>query len=162
MKDSGWRTANAEQFSCTLRSRMLALDCLQRLCDRLRCVPGEPESGAELRRRSRARGSDIACLRRSRTTRSGTGRRSRRRRAQIRCWALRRHSCRRQQTFSSSPCPPGAPGLPDTCIRADVYRTRGPRSNALPTFFAQILDITSQEVRATATAQVHRAMPWSA
>ena len=23
------------------------------------------------------------------------------------------------------PCPPGAPGLPDTCIRADVYRSAG-------------------------------------
>jgi len=51
------------------------------------------------------------------------------------------------------PCPPGAPGLPDTCIRADVYRSAA-RSNALPTFFAQILGITSQNVRATATAQV--------
>src|SRR5262245_1250008 len=52
-----------------------------------------------------------------------------------------------------TPCPPGAPGLPDTCIRADVYRSAG-RSNALPTFFAQIFGITSQNVRATATAQV--------
>jgi len=51
------------------------------------------------------------------------------------------------------PCPPGAPGLPDTCIRADVYRS-GTRSNALPTFFAQIMGISGQNVRATATAQV--------
>jgi hypothetical protein len=51
------------------------------------------------------------------------------------------------------PCPPGAPGLPDTCIRADVYRSAA-RSNALPTFFAQILGLTSQDVRAMATAQV--------
>lgn len=51
------------------------------------------------------------------------------------------------------PCPPGAPGLPDTCVRADVYRSAA-RSNALPTFFAQILGINSQDVRATATAQV--------
>jgi putative Flp pilus-assembly TadE/G-like protein len=51
------------------------------------------------------------------------------------------------------PCPPGAPGLPDTCIRADVYRSAA-RANALPTFFAQIMGITSQDVRATATAQV--------
>ena len=51
------------------------------------------------------------------------------------------------------PCPPGAPGLPDTCIRANVYRSAG-RSNALPTFFAQIVGVTSQDVRATATAQV--------
>jgi hypothetical protein len=50
-------------------------------------------------------------------------------------------------------CPPGAPGLPDTCIRADVYRSQA-RSNALPTFFAQIVGILSQDVRATATAQV--------
>jgi Putative Flp pilus-assembly TadE/G-like len=54
------------------------------------------------------------------------------------------------------PCPTGAPGLPDTCIRADVYRStaRLNRSNALPTFFAQIVGVNSQDVRATATAQV--------
>jgi hypothetical protein len=51
------------------------------------------------------------------------------------------------------PCPPGAPGLPDTCIRANVYRSAA-RANALPTFFAQIMGIGSQDVRATATAQV--------
>ena len=34
-----------------------------------------------------------------------------------------------------------------------MYRSAG-RSNALPTFFAQIMGITSQDVRATATAQV--------
>ena len=28
------------------------------------------------------------------------------------------------------PCPPGSPGLPDTCIRADVYRSAA-RSNAM-------------------------------
>jgi hypothetical protein len=50
-------------------------------------------------------------------------------------------------------CPPGAPGLPDTCIRANVYRSAA-RGNALPTFFAQIMGITSQDMRATATAQV--------
>jgi hypothetical protein len=52
-----------------------------------------------------------------------------------------------------NPCPPGAPGLPDTCIRANVYRSAA-RSNPLPTFFAQILGLTSQDVRAMATAQV--------
>jgi hypothetical protein len=51
------------------------------------------------------------------------------------------------------PCPPGAPGLPDTCIRANVYRSAA-RANALPTFFAQIMGIGSQDIRATATAQV--------
>jgi Flp pilus assembly protein TadG len=50
-------------------------------------------------------------------------------------------------------CPPGAPGLADTCIRANVYRS-AERENALPTFFAQIFGMTSQDVRATATAQV--------
>ena len=50
-------------------------------------------------------------------------------------------------------CPPGAPGLPDTCIRANVYRSVA-RSNALPTYFAQIMGITTQDVRATATAQM--------
>ena len=64
------------------------------------------------------------------------------------------------------PCPPGAPGLPDTCIRANVYRS-AERLNALPTFFAQIFDINSQDVRATATAQVRTAnavecmKPWA-
>jgi hypothetical protein len=51
------------------------------------------------------------------------------------------------------PCPPLTPGVPDTCIRANVYRSVA-RSNPLPTFFAQIMGITSQDVRATATAQV--------
>jgi hypothetical protein len=51
------------------------------------------------------------------------------------------------------PCPVGAPGLPDTCIRANVYRSAA-RANALPTFFAQIMGIVSQDIRATATAQV--------
>ena len=63
-------------------------------------------------------------------------------------------------------CPPGSPGLPDTCIRADVYRSAG-RSNALPTFFAQIMGITSQDVRATAMARMFAAnsvecmKPWA-
>jgi hypothetical protein len=58
------------------------------------------------------------------------------------------------------PCPPGMLAPPDTCIRADVYRSAGRSrntaefSNALPTFFAQIFNINSQDVRATATAAV--------
>jgi Flp pilus assembly protein TadG len=51
------------------------------------------------------------------------------------------------------PCPPGAPGLPDTCVRADVFRSAA-RANALPTFFAQVMGINSQDIRATATAQI--------
>lgn len=56
-------------------------------------------------------------------------------------------------------CPPGAPGLPDTCVRVDAYRgapDRGgaQRSTPLPTFFAQLVGVDDQGVRATATAQV--------
>jgi hypothetical protein len=51
------------------------------------------------------------------------------------------------------PCPPGMAGPPDTCIRANVYRSTD-HSNALPTFFAQIVGVNSQNVRATATAAV--------
>ena len=74
-------------------------------------------------------------------------------------WAPRRRSFRRRTCNYSLPA--GRAGLPDTCIRADVYRSAA-RSNALPTFFAQIVGINSQDVRATATAQVTRAMPRSA
>jgi Flp pilus assembly protein TadG len=52
------------------------------------------------------------------------------------------------------PCPPGGTGLPDQCVRANVYRSTS-RSNALPTFFAQVMGISSQDVRATATAQIY-------
>lgn len=51
------------------------------------------------------------------------------------------------------PCPPGAPGLPDTCIRANVYRDAA-HLNRLPTYFAQVFGLTGQDVRAMAIAQV--------
>lgn len=51
------------------------------------------------------------------------------------------------------PCPPGAPGIDDQCVRVNVYRNQE-RGNALPTFFAQLVGVTEQGVRATATAQV--------
>jgi hypothetical protein len=51
------------------------------------------------------------------------------------------------------PCPPGAPGLPDTCVKVDVFRNQT-RGNPLPTFFARVVNLTSQGVRATATAQI--------
>jgi hypothetical protein len=51
------------------------------------------------------------------------------------------------------PCPPGAPGPPDTCVKVDVYRNQL-RANPLPTFFGRIAGVTSQGVVATATAQV--------
>jgi Flp pilus assembly protein TadG len=51
-------------------------------------------------------------------------------------------------------CPDGSP---DLCVKADVYRTaasRGAGAKPLPTFFANLLGIAQQGVRATATAQV--------
>ena len=51
-------------------------------------------------------------------------------------------------------CPPGAPGPPDTCVRADVFRNQRAGGSPLPTFFAQFVGLTEQGVRATATAQV--------
>jgi len=52
------------------------------------------------------------------------------------------------------PCPPGAPGLPDTCVKVDVFRNQRPGGKPLPTFFARLVGIMDQGVRATATAQV--------
>jgi hypothetical protein len=50
-------------------------------------------------------------------------------------------------------CPPGAPGLPDTCVKVDVYRNQA-RGNALPTYFGRVANVLNQGVRATATAQI--------
>jgi hypothetical protein len=50
-------------------------------------------------------------------------------------------------------CPPGTPGLPDTCIKVDVFRNQE-RGNALPMFFGRLAGLESQGVRATATAQL--------
>jgi hypothetical protein len=52
------------------------------------------------------------------------------------------------------PCPPGAPGLPDTCVKVDVFRNARAGGNPLPTFFARLSGVMQQGVRATATAQV--------
>lgn len=41
----------------------------------------------------------------------------------------------------------------DTCVKVDVYRTVA-RSNPLPSFFARLVGITTQDVQATATAKV--------
>ncbi|HXW05668.1 MAG TPA: Tad domain-containing protein [Vicinamibacterales bacterium] len=51
-------------------------------------------------------------------------------------------------------CPPGAPGPPDTCVKVDVFRNQRPGGSPLPVFFARLVGITEQGVRATATAQV--------
>jgi Flp pilus assembly protein TadG len=51
------------------------------------------------------------------------------------------------------PCPPDAPA-PARCVRVDVYRNNTNGSAALPTWFARIWGVTSQGVKATATAHV--------
>jgi len=51
------------------------------------------------------------------------------------------------------PCPTGSPGLPDNCVRVNVYRNQE-RNNALPTYFTRLVGVQSQGVRATATAQI--------
>ena len=51
------------------------------------------------------------------------------------------------------PCPPDAGG--GTCVRVDVHRTTS-RANALPMFFGQLFGRTTQDIRATATAQLGR------
>jgi len=50
------------------------------------------------------------------------------------------------------PCPPGSSG--SFCIRVNVYRDGTSGSATLPVVFGPVLGITSQGVRATATAQV--------
>ena len=52
------------------------------------------------------------------------------------------------------PCPPGAPGLPDTCIKVDVFRNQRAFGSPLPVFFSRLVGVTDQGVRATATAQI--------
>jgi hypothetical protein len=52
-------------------------------------------------------------------------------------------------------CPPGAPGPPDKCVKADVWRN-AEKSNPLPMYFGQIVGLTQQGVRATATAQLYQ------
>lgn len=53
-------------------------------------------------------------------------------------------------TVGSAACPTGTTG---TCVRVDIYRNAA-HGNALPTFFGTLVGINSQDVRATATAQV--------
>ncbi len=51
------------------------------------------------------------------------------------------------------PCPAGAPGLANTCVKVDAFRNQT-RGNPLPTFLGNLVGITDQGVRATATAQI--------
>jgi hypothetical protein len=61
-------------------------------------------------------------------------------------------------------CPPFAPGR---CVRMDVFRDGTNGSDVLPTYFANAFGITSQRIKATATAQVLNAnatncmKPWA-
>jgi Flp pilus assembly protein TadG len=48
-------------------------------------------------------------------------------------------------------CPDGAT---NKCVRVDVYRTVA-RGNSLPVFFGQLVGLTTQDVKATATAEVN-------
>jgi len=50
-------------------------------------------------------------------------------------------------------CPPEV-GAPGHCVRVDVHRDGESGSTALPTFFGPLLGVTTQGVRATATARV--------
>jgi Flp pilus assembly protein TadG len=53
------------------------------------------------------------------------------------------------------PCPVGAPGAgTNTCVRVDVFRNQRSGGNPLPTIFGNLVGVTNQGVRATATAQV--------
>ena len=51
-------------------------------------------------------------------------------------------------------CPPGAPGPVDQCVRVDVFRNERANGSPLPVFFASLVGVSAQGVRATATAQV--------
>ena len=52
-------------------------------------------------------------------------------------------------------CPPGSPAEgEDACIRVNVFRNQREAGSPLPTFFGNLVGVTDQGVRATATAQV--------
>jgi Flp pilus assembly protein TadG len=56
-----------------------------------------------------------------------------------------------------TPPPPVCAANPGTCVQVDVYRDGTHDSTPLPTYFSNIWGYTSQNVRATATAQVRAA-----
>jgi hypothetical protein len=53
---------------------------------------------------------------------------------------------------NTGPCPAWSTG--GECVRVDVYRDSTNGSTALPVYFATLFGVTSQQVRATATARV--------
>ena len=69
-----------------------------------------------------------------------------------RVWAQEPDVTNADVTFP--PCPPGAPGLPDTCVKVDVFRNQRAGGSPLPVFFSRLVGLTNQGVRATATAQI--------
>jgi Flp pilus assembly protein TadG len=50
-------------------------------------------------------------------------------------------------------CPADTPGPVGTCVTANVYRDQS-RGNPLPTYFARLVGVANQGVRATATAKI--------
>lgn len=56
--------------------------------------------------------------------------------------------------FGSPPSCSGSSGAAPNCVEVDVYRDGTNGSQTLPSFFANIFGVTSQSVRATATAQI--------
>lgn len=52
------------------------------------------------------------------------------------------------------PCPSGPFPEGGNCIRVNVFRNQRPGGNPLPTFFGNLVGVTEQGVRATATARV--------
>lgn len=53
------------------------------------------------------------------------------------------------------PCPPGSPGAgSNACVRVDVFRNQRPNGNPLPTIFGRVIGVSTQGVKATATAEV--------
>jgi Putative Flp pilus-assembly TadE/G-like len=60
-------------------------------------------------------------------------------------------------TSWETPAPPVCTANPGTCVQVDVYRDGTHSSTPLPTYFANIWGLTSQDVKATATAQVRDA-----
>ena len=124
---------------------------LHRVRGGLRRDVGEPRPGADRGGRRRARGCDLARLRqRDRFRRredqsAGDG-------------ASRTASGAQQPDVQLDGChvsavPAGAPGPPDTCVQVDAFRNQA-RGNALPMFFGNLVGVSSQGVRATATAQI--------
>ena len=117
---------------------------------RLRRHVVEPPAGAEFGRRRRSGGA-LSLAFDSPTDQAAARARAIAMATENQVWAQAPSVTDGDVTFPV--CPPGTPGPTDTCVKVDVFRNQA-RGNALPTFFAHLVDITSQGVVATATAQV--------